>query len=200
MKKFFAALLSVIVILMFLSCGSTTVKRVDTSTVMDLSGNWNDVDAQMVAEQMVDEMLSRPWLKKYLKNNGREPRIIVGEIRNKTDEHIDVEVFRKDIEKELTNSGEVQFVASKTEREEIREERADMQEYSSEETRKKFKKELAADYMLKGVITSIIDQKEGTKVKYYQVDLELFNTETNAKEWVGQKKIKKVIEKSKFGF
>ncbi len=200
MKKIFIMLFAVIVALMFLSCGSTTVKRVDTSTVMDLSGNWNDVDAQMVAEQMVEEMLSRPWLKKYLKNKGREPRIIVGEIRNKTDEHIDVEVFRKDIEKELTNSGEVQFVASKTEREEIREERADMQEYSSEDTRKKFKKELAADYMLKGVITAIIDQKEGIKVKYYQVDLELFNTETNAKEWVGQKKIKKVIEKSKFGF
>ncbi len=200
MKKIFVMLLSLIAFVMFLSCSSTTIKRVDTSTVMDLSGNWNDVDAQMVAEQMVNEMLSRPWLKKYLKNKGREPRIIVGEIRNKTDEHIDVEVFRKDIEKELTNSGEVQFVASKAEREEIREERADMQEYSSEETRKKFKKEIAADYMLKGVITSIIDQKEGTKVKYYQVDLELFNTETNAKEWVGQKKIKKVIEKSKFGF
>ncbi len=200
MKKFLLMLFSVIVVLMFLSCSSMTVKRVDTSTVMDLSGNWNDVDAQMVAEQMVEEMLNRPWLKKYLKNNGREPRVIVGEIRNKTDEHIDVEVFRKDIEKELTNSGEVQFVASKTEREEIREERADMQEYSSDETRKKFKKELAADYMLKGVITAIIDEKEGMKVKYYQVDLELFNTETNAKEWVGQKKIKKVIEKSKFGF
>jgi len=200
MKKFLLMFFSVIVVLMFLSCSSMTVKRVDTSTVMDLSGNWNDVDAQMVAEQMVEEMLNRPWLKKYLKNNGREPRVIVGEIRNKTDEHIDVEVFRKDIEKELTNSGEVQFVASKTEREEIREERADMQEYSSDETRKKFKKELAADYMLKGVITAIIDEKEGMKVKYYQVDLELFNTETNAKEWVGQKKIKKVIEKSKFGF
>jgi cell pole-organizing protein PopZ len=69
MKKIFIALLSIGVILMFLSCGTTTVKRVDTSTVMDLSGNWNDVDAQMVAEQMVDEMLSRPWLKKFLKNN-----------------------------------------------------------------------------------------------------------------------------------
>jgi uncharacterized protein (TIGR02722 family) len=200
MKKGILFLSVVAVFLFFISCSTTTVKRVDESTVMDLSGNWNDVDAQMVAEQMVDEMLNRPWLKKFLKNNGREPRVIVGEIRNKTDEHIDVEVFRKDIEKEITNSGEVQFVASKTEREEIREERTDMQEYASEETRKKFKKETAADYMLKGVITSIIDEKEGTKVKYYQIDLELFNTETNAKEWVGQKKIKKVIEKSKFGF
>jgi uncharacterized protein (TIGR02722 family) len=179
---------------------STTVQRIDTSTIKDLSGRWNDADAQLVAEQIVDDMLNGPWLKKYLKNQGREPRIIVGTIKNKTDEHIDVDVFRKDIEKELTNSGEVVFVASKEEREEMRDERTDMQEYSSDDTKKKFKQELAADYMMKCVLTSIIDEKGGEKVVYYQCDMELFDLETNAKAWVGQKKIKKYISKPGLGF
>jgi len=200
MKKFLVVTAVIAVAFALMSCGGTSVKRIDTSTMVDLSGRWNDADAQLVAEQMVEEMLNRPWLRKFLKNEGKEPRVIVGEIRNKTDEHIEIETFRKDIEKELTNSGDVKFVASKTEREEIREERADMQEYSSDSTKKQFKKEIAADYMLKGVLTSVADQLGGKKVIYYQVDLELFNTETNEKEWVGQKKIKKMIEKSSFGF
>ena len=200
MKKFLIVTAVIAVAFALMSCGGTSVKRIDTSTMVDLSGRWNDADAQLVAEQMVEEMLNRPWLRKFLKNEGKEPRVIVGEIRNKTDEHIEIETFRKDIEKELTNSGDVKFVASKTEREEIREERADMQEYSSDSTKKQFKKEIAADYMLKGVLTSVADQLGGKKVIYYQVDLELFNTETNEKEWVGQKKIKKMIEKSSFGF
>jgi penicillin-binding protein activator len=200
MKKFLVLAVLVAVSFAFVSCGGMTVKRVESDTVMDLSGRWNDTDAQLVAEEMVKEMLSRPWLRKYLTKNGREPKVIVGDIRNKTDEHIEVETFRKDIERELTNDGSVQFVASKAEREEIRDERADMQEYSSESTKKNFKEEIAADYMLKGVITSIPDEKGGTKLIYYQIDLELFNTETNLKEWVGQKKIKKVIQKSGLGF
>lgn len=199
MRKFF--LFGFVVILAFVLFGcSSTVQRIDTSTIKDLSGRWNDADAQLVAEQIVEDMLNGGWLKKYLKKEGREPRIIVGTIKNKTDEHIEIDVFRKDIEKELTNSGEVVFVASKEEREEMREERADMQEYSSDATKKKFKQEIAADFMMKGVLTSVVDQKGGEKVIYYQCDMELFNLETNVKAWVGQKKIKKYISKPGFGF
>ncbi|MCX8093602.1 MAG: penicillin-binding protein activator LpoB, partial [Candidatus Goldbacteria bacterium] len=63
-----------------------------------------------------------------------------------------------------------------------------------------FKQELAADFMMKGVITSVKDEKGGEKVIYYQVDMELFDLETNAKVWVGQKKIKKYISKPGLGF
>lgn len=199
MKKFY--LLGFIVIFSFVLFGcSSTVQRIDTSTIKDLSGRWNDADAQLVAEQIVDDMLNGGWLKKYTKKTGREPRVIVGTIKNKTDEHIEIDVFRKDIEKELTNSGEVVFVASKEEREEMRDERADMQEYASDSTKKKFKQELAADFMMKGVLTSVKDEKGGEKVIYYQCDIELFDTETNAKVWVGQKKIKKYISKPGLGF
>jgi uncharacterized protein (TIGR02722 family) len=149
---------------------------------------------------MIKEMLERPWLRRFLKAEGKEPTLIVGTIKNNTDEHISVATFRKDIERELTNSGDIRFVADKSEREEIREERADMQEYSSDSTRKKFKKERAADFMLKGQITSISDQAGGKKVIFYQIDLELFDTEDNVKKWVGQKKIKKMIDKPGLGF
>ena len=200
MKKFLTVVLVLAVAFLAASCASQSVKRVDTDTVTDYSGRWNDTDAQLVSEQMITEMLGRPWLGNFLKANGKNPSIIVGTIVNKTDEHIDTTVFRKDIERDLTNSGQVDFVASKEEREEIRDERADMQENSSEETKKRFKSETASDFMLKGVMTSIVDAKEGAKAVYYQIDLELFNTETNKKAWAGQKKIKKIIDNPKYGF
>ncbi|HDQ25850.1 MAG TPA: penicillin-binding protein activator LpoB [bacterium] len=199
MKKFLVVAVAISLAFLMAACAGTSVKRVDEHTITDLSGRWNDTDAQSTAEKMIEEMLNRPWLRRYMRDSGKEPRIIVGEISNRTDEHIDVMVFRKEIENELTNAGDVIFVASATEREEIRAERADMQEYASDDTRKKFKREKAADFMLKGVLTSIPDQAGGTKAIYYQVNLELFNTETNEKAWVGQHKIKKVISRSRFG-
>ena len=182
-------------------CASTKVGRVGADTTIDLSGRWNDADSRMVAEEMIKDVLSRPWLERYAKaHSGKEPTVIVGTVTNRSHEHINVQTFIKDLERELTNDGRVQFVASKSEREEVREERQDQQSQSSQETAKGLGKEIGADYMLKGTINTILDEAAGTKVVFYQVDLEFFDMESNKKVWAGQKKIKKVIEKSRFGF
>ena len=78
-------------------------------------------------------------------------------------------------------------------RKELREERNDQQTYSSEETKKKWGLEKGADFMLNGVITSIVDQYGKNKVVFYQIDLELTDLQTNEKVWIGDKKIKKAI-------
>ncbi|MBI3811574.1 MAG: penicillin-binding protein activator LpoB [Nitrospirae bacterium] len=182
-------------------CATTKVERVGADTTIDLSGRWNDADSRMVAEEMIKDVLSRPWLDKFGKqHSGKTPTVIVGTVMNRSTEHINVQTFTKDLERELTNDGRVQFVASKSERDEVREERQDQQSQSSQETAKGLGKEIGADYMLKGTINSILDESKGTKVVYYQVDLEFFDMEKNLKVWAGQKKIKKVVEKSRFGF
>ncbi len=181
-------------------CATTRVERISPEKVVDLSGRWNDTDSRLVAEEMVKEALSRPWVDNFLKKHTKQPTVIVGTVVNRSHEHINVQTFTKDLERELTNSGRVLFVASKTEREEVREERQDQQTQSSEETAKGLGKEVGADYMLKGNINSIQDEEGGTKVVYYQVTLEMVDIESNLKVWFGDKKIKKIIEKSRIGF
>lgn len=179
------------------SCGSSRqVSRVDARETIDLTGNWNDTDSRLVAEEMVEDVVRRNWLSDFQVANGKKPVVIVGEIRNKSSEHINVETFIKDIEKELINSGKIRFVASAKEREQIREERKDQGDFASDESMKKFYKELGADFLMSGVISSINDKYDGEEVKYYQVDLQLINIETNEKVWIGDKKIKKFISTS----
>ena len=64
-----------------------------------------------------------------LTHNGALPVVIVGSYRNKSDEHIDTEILTKKLEAALVNSGKVDFVASSSEREEIRAERKDQQRH-----------------------------------------------------------------------
>ena len=59
-------------------------------------------------------------------------------------------------------------------------------------------RELGADFMLSGSIESIADRQEGQSVLYYQVDLMLLNIESNEKSWIGQHKIKKIVQKGRF--
>lgn len=191
------SLLTTIIALLVSSCGpSKTVSRIETDTTIDLSGDWNDTDSRLVAEEMIKDVLSRPWLGEFRGEHKRPPDVIVGTVRNRTSEHISTVTFIKNLERELINSGRVNFVASKEERQEVREERAEQQEYASDESVKQFQKEAGADFMLRGDITTIIDQEGGETVKYYQVNLELVNIETNRKAWVGEKKIKKYISRS----
>jgi penicillin-binding protein activator len=187
-------------IVMVAGCATKKVTRVSPDEVIDLSGRWNDTDSRLVAEQMVKEALSRPWVDNFGQKHHKQPTVIVGTVVNRSHEHINVQTFIKDLERELTNSGRVQFVASKTERDEIREERTDQQIFSLEETAKAFGQEIGADYMLKGTFSSIQDEEGGTKVVYYQVTLEMVDIKTNIKAWFGDKKIKKVVEKSRIRF
>lgn len=181
-------------------CATKQVKRIETEKVIDLSGRWNDTDSRLVAEEMISDALSRPWIGNFQQKHRNMPTVIVGTVANKSHEHISVQTFTNDLERELTNSGRVQFVASRSERGELREERTDQQTQSSQETAKGLGKEIAADFMLQGNINTIEDEEKGEKVVYYQVTLELVNIETNVKVWFGDKKIKKYIKKSRLGF
>jgi len=180
------------------ACKSTTVSRVDTDTVQDLSGNWNDTDSRLVSSRMVADLMTQSWLGKYQVANGKNPVVIVGEVRNLSHEHINTRTFISDLEMALINSGEVEFVASSQERQDIRDERADQMDNATLATQNLAGKELGADYMLKGQINSIFDAAKDTQVKYYQVDLTLISLADNRKVWIGQKKIKKVLESGMF--
>lgn len=179
-------------------CGQDTkVTRVDSGVVTDLSGRWNDTDSRMVAESMVKDALEYPWLNQFTSSNKRQPVVVVGTIVNESSEHISVQTFVTDLERELTNSQKVTFVAGKGERDEVRTERKEQAIFAREDTQKAPGKEIGADYMMKGTISSILDEVDGTKAVFYQVDLQMIDLESNAKVWFGQKKIKKVVEKKR---
>jgi len=172
---------------------STKVQRMDTTTAKDLSGRWNDTDSRMVAEEMINDSLSRPWYDRFVAQNGREPVIIVGTVENQTMEHINTQTFIQNMQRALINSGRVKFVASQNERGEVRTERLEQDEFASEETRKAFGQEVGADFMLSGVLSSIVDQEGRRSVIFYQTNLRLINIKTNQIVWNGEKQIKKYV-------
>ena len=188
---FFTALLT--------GCG-TQVSRVDVEETHDLSGAWNDTDSRLVSEEMIKDMLERPWYQTHSQRHKKVPSVIVGTVRNLSHEHINLNTFVADIERAMINSGQIEFVASSQERLEIREERKDQDLHATEASRKAMGQELGADYMLKGSINTIIDMEGKTQLRYYQVDLNLISLKDNRKVWQGQKKIKKLVKNSRMRY
>jgi uncharacterized protein (TIGR02722 family) len=182
------------------ACGGKNVRRLDPESTTDLSGFWNDTDSRLVADQMIADCLTHPWVQNHTLRADSKPVVIVGSIRNRSMEHIQTGTFIRDMERALVNSGQVSVVANPYEREELRDEREAQQDWAREETRKELRAETGADYMLNGAIDVIIDKEGGTEVKFYQVDLFLTDIESNERVWIGQKKIKKEISRRGIGF
>jgi hypothetical protein len=200
-RSAFAGLLALGLAAAIVGCSSgTKVTRVDAGLVTDLSGRWNDTDSRLVAEALVREAVSSQWLQDATQAKGRQPVVVVGTIVNRSHEHINVQTFVTDLSRELTNSQKVIFVAGKSEREELRQERLEQAVHAREDTQKAPGKEIGADYMLKGHISTILDETDGAKAIFYQVDLEMIDLENNVKTWFGQKKIKKVVERKRMMF
>ena len=181
-------------------CGGRSVKRTEVDKVIDLSGRWNDSDSRMVSEEMIRDCLDRPWINKFNETKKTNPVVIVGTVKNRSHEHINSQVFTKDLEKSMINSGLVDVVSSSDERAELRQERQNQldQGYTETATVKEQGHETGADFIIQGSINTIKDEVKGKYVILYQVNLELIDLLNNRKVWIGEKEIKKYVKKSAF--
>jgi len=179
--------------------GSKKVTRVSSDTQTDLSGNWNDTDARLTSETLIKDCFARPWLKTFSTAQGRAPKVRVRKIVDNTGERIDAQVFVKNIERAMVNSGDVEVIAQKGgELDSVNEE----QDYGasgrvSDDSAPSIGNQEGADFVLVGRMASILDQSEGTKAKLYKITLELIHATSAKKVWMGDHEIKKVIEQAK---
>src|SRR3989475_9518326 len=166
------------IFLLTLTACSTTGTRLPPEAPVDLSGRWNDTDSRLTAEAMIKDALGGPWPQRFSQLMGRTPVVVVGTVLNRTHEQLNTQTFMKDLERALVRSGQVQFVADAGQRQEGRQ-------------------ESGADFMLQGTINSLVDELDSARAVFYQVDLELLDVASNVKVWQGQKKVKKLVERSK---
>lgn len=190
--KLYMNRIAIVLFLITLSCCQTRqVTRLDPSTEIDLSGRWNDTDSRKVADQMIYDLFDSDSFKEYGVN---KPVIVVGTIRNRTSEHIDADNFVKKIEVVIHKSGVADLVESNEFRDQLRVERLGQQEFADPSTVKEMGREIGADLMLFGEITSETDVYNNRRVVNYITTLFLTDIETNKRIWYGQNEIKKYVK------
>ncbi len=185
-----------LIILTVSACApSRAVSRRQADETIDLSGRWNDTDSRLMAQEMIKDIVTWPWLDDFRQANKRKPIVIPFGVKNRTSEHINTQTFVKDLERALLRSGKVRVVSSREQRKDIRSERAD-QQVGLTANPAAVGKELGADFVLTGVLNSIRDRAGGEEVVFYQGNMELISVETNEKVWIGDKKIKKLVTRA----
>lgn len=167
----------------------------DPNKVILLDDKFNENDMQLVANQLVNSLgeFSK------VKNASQPPIVMVGTVRNRTSEHIDVKSLTDKIRTELIKSGKFRF-SDKTSRDEVSEE----YEYQSgglvdQKTSAKKGKQVGVQYLITGDIGSNVQQVGKDKVIFYIVTLNLTELESNLIEWSDNKEIRKRYKKQSIG-
>lgn len=181
------------------SCTSTTqAEYADPTSVEIVDDRWNETDARKTSETMINGLLEKSWLTNFKKaNSGQRPLVVVGEIENRTDEHIDTKALFEYLQDEIINSGKVRF-ADAANREKILSEIKYQNDSGmvNQNTSKKKGKQIGADFLLSGGLTSIVASNEGLKTITYQTTLRLTDLETAEIIWSDKYLIKKRFKKS----
>lgn len=201
MQKPFRLAATLLVATLAIACApKPAITRIEPNTAVDLSGEWNSIDSKQVADEMIKDAMTMPWVTRYMQTHqGAAPTVQIQNVINRSSEHINTKTFLQDMANAFTRSGSIQVQASAEDLAQLRAARDDQQKNGSADTRAKQQAEQSADYILTGTIETIMDRVGGREVKYYQVDLKISGAQNTIAVWTGQKKIAKYINRRGIG-
>lgn len=187
-----------VLLAVFLAGCGPKVQYGDATAQETVNTDFGSTDLQMIAAKMVDDMLVFPPLVQMTMD--RRPVVFVDQITNKTTEHIDMESITDTIESKLINSGKFRFV-DMTVVDRVRQQ-LDYQTDSGlvdPATAVLMGRQIGAEFMLYGNMSSIVKRDSSTRDVYYKFTLKLLNLQTGIIEWSGEKEIRKTRDNSFFG-
>ena len=168
----------------------------DPNKVILLDDKFGENDMQLISNQLVDSLAKSEKIAKL----AQSPVVMVGRVRNRTSEHIDVKSITDKIRTALIKSGKFRFADK-----EAREELAEEYEYQGgkfvdKKTAKGAGKQIGVDFLITGDVASNVQEVGNDKVVYYKTTLNLINLETNIIEWSDEKEIRKRYRKQSIGY
>jgi len=200
MKKLFIATTVGLAITMVAGCAQKSFVRYGDATAVETTDiNFGSTDLQKVAGEMTDSLLLSPVVGTLTQN--KRPVMFVERIKNKTSEHIDTESITDSISTKLLRSGKFRFV-DMSRVEAAREQIKFQQDGGMVDSNKsvQFGKQIGAEYMLYGNLSSIVKSNKDKSDVYYKFTMRLMDLESGIVEWADETEIRKTKAKESVGW
>ncbi len=183
--------------LLFVACGPRQYsggKYVHPEKTDLLSDQFVETDMQKIAKDLSKSLLSSDIAKERNK-----PTVLMSLFTNATDEHIDMISLSQKIRTDIYKGQKFTFL-----NERLRDSMKKEYEYEagglvSPETAKKKGKQIGADYLISGHLSSIRQPVGRREIVYYKTTLELTNLETGVIVWTDEAELKKTFRKKHVG-
>ena len=200
MKKLTIAASVALATLVVTGCAQRPVVSYGDATAVETTDiNFGSTDLQKVASEMTDSLLLSPVVGTLTEN--KRPVVFVERIKNKTSEHIDTESITDSVSTRLLRSGKFRFVDMA--RVEAARKQLEFQHDGGMVDPSKaiqFGRQVGAQYMLYGNLSSIVKSNQDKADVYYKFTLRLMDLESGLIEWADETEIRKTREKQTIGW
>jgi len=197
--------LAVLIVAMILTSGcaafrqSTTV--VDVDNMKHYDQDYDAADLRTLSTVMVNQLLPSP----FMAAQQTPPVMMISEIRNDTDEHIDTRSLTDQMRVKLIQTGKIRFI-NETRRKEIMDEQGFQAANVTPGQNAAIGRQLGASYMLTGALSKI-EKKSGRQVRvskqvfsYYKLTMEANDIETGEINWIAEHEFARETSKPIIGW
>ena len=166
----------------------------DPNRVELLDDKYNEADMQQMSDTIVKAIVACPEV-----SADKRPVVIVDQVKNNTEEHIDMQSLTDKIRTALIKTRRVKFVDTDA-REKLDEEyRYNEAGNVAAGKKKKRGKQTGADYVMRGSMATNIQQVGNDKFIYYKLTMNLVNLESSEIDCTEEKEIRKQYRKHSVG-
>lgn len=166
----------------------------DPNAIALLDDRFSENDMQLIAKKMIESMAAT----NIAGSNGL-PVVMVGKMRNRTSEHVDMTMLSNKVRTQLIRSGKFRF-ADVESRGEIAEEYEYQQSgYVDPAQARGPGRQTGAEYLLTATLTANVQEVGKDKLIYYKATFKLTNLLTSEIVWTDEKEIRKAYKKRHIG-
>jgi uncharacterized protein (TIGR02722 family) len=195
MKKIVMVTIAALGLTLIAGCATKSVVSYgDAGAVETTDISFGSTDLQKIVNEMADSLLVSPVVGTLTEN--KRPIMFVERIKNKTSEHIDTESITDSVSTKLLRSGKFRFVDMGRVNA-VRQQLEFQNDGGLVDPNKavQFGKQVGAEYMLYGNLSSIVKTNEDKSDVYYKMTLRLMDLESGLVEWADETEIRKTKAK-----
>lgn len=186
-KKINLILGSILCILTFTSCGTSTY--VSTTSTAQISDKFSNTDLRIMSQEIHNSIINR--LDVIRRNFDQTPVIALIGIRNNTTEYIDTEDIADKLQINLIQAGSLRFVDRSVLNDMIKQFDLKTTGLMDPNSAKEAGRVMGNDLFLIGDLTSIVAQDRRTRETFYRLSMRLIDAETNEIIWADESEVKK---------
>ncbi|MGI5863521.1 MAG: penicillin-binding protein activator LpoB [Myxococcales bacterium] len=162
----------------------------DPEVIEILSDRFSENDLQLIANRMAESLAQAP----YFANMEAPPRLLVGRIANRTGEPIDTDMLAERIQVALVKSGRFELFDERTRVALAKEYEYQTSGYVDARQANVPGTQIAADYVLIGSLSAIVQASGSDKMTYYKMSMSVSELATGIIRWADDKEIRKKYE------
>ncbi len=189
----------------FIGCGSFQAERVDREEsdekAMEITDKWVMKDTEITVEKILQQIKDHRGFQKYLSKLGREPKLFVADVQNRTSEpYFPIDDMNDELLNEFSSSGDYVLVDEAARERILKEIQYQNDGMVSPNEVKAIGNQAGADLMAFGAVRMQPRTRDGKTIKEYSVNIRLTDIERGVEVLRTRVKLNKFSDQSSWGW